>query len=101
MTSVSRLPGPFTHEWEWQLEAACRRADARIFFHPPGERGADHEARDQAAKQVCACCPVLQPCREYALQAREPYGVWGGLTEEERQVLVGPLRRRDRNRLVG
>ena len=40
--------------------------------------------RDERAKQVCATCPVLQQCREHALAAREPYGVWGGMTEDER-----------------
>ncbi|MHA6758045.1 WhiB family transcriptional regulator [Streptacidiphilus sp. PAMC 29251] len=43
-----------------------------------------HQARDQAAKQVCGHCPVREPCLQFALDAREPYGVWGGLTEEER-----------------
>ncbi|MDU4244395.1 MAG: WhiB family transcriptional regulator, partial [Varibaculum cambriense] len=27
-------------------------------------------------------------CREYALAAQEPYGVWGGLTQEERRELI-------------
>jgi hypothetical protein len=26
-------------------------------------------------------------CADYAIRAREPYGVWGGLTEEERVVI--------------
>ena len=24
-------------------------------------------------------------CADYAIRAREPYGVWGGMTEEERE----------------
>ena len=28
---------------------------------------------------------VLQACRTHALAVREPYGVWGGLTEDERE----------------
>ncbi|GAA1170690.1 hypothetical protein GCM10009584_09540 [Ornithinimicrobium humiphilum] len=35
---------------------------------------------------VCATCPVLERCRAHALAAREPYGVWGGMTEEERMA---------------
>jgi WhiB family redox-sensing transcriptional regulator len=32
---------------------------------------------------------VKGPCLEYAMQIREPYGIWGGLTEAERhQVLT-------------
>ena len=30
------------------------------------------------AKQICAVCPVIEPCLEGALQRREPWGVWGG-----------------------
>ena len=31
-------------------------------------------------------------CRSHALEVREPYGVWGGLTEAEREDLyAGPL----------
>jgi WhiB family redox-sensing transcriptional regulator len=30
---------------------------------------------------------VLRQCREHALAVREPYGVWGGLTEDEREAI--------------
>ena len=33
-------------------------------------------------------CPVLEPCREYALTSEEIYGVWGGLGENERRSLL-------------
>lgn len=36
---------------------------------------------------MCAACPVVAQCRSHALEVREPYGVWGGLTEAEREVL--------------
>jgi len=29
-------------------------------------------------------CPVIADCRSYALKVGEPFGVWGGLCEEER-----------------
>jgi WhiB family redox-sensing transcriptional regulator len=28
---------------------------------------------------------VIEACRSHALTVREPYGVWGGLTEDERE----------------
>ncbi len=37
------------------------------------------------AKAVCQVCPVQGECREYALSIKEPYGIWGGLTETERR----------------
>jgi len=87
MADVSRLPGPNSDFWDWQMKAACRGLDSGMFFHPEGERGTAKEARERAAKALCATCPVLQQCREHALKVREPFGVWGGLTESERQVI--------------
>jgi WhiB family redox-sensing transcriptional regulator len=88
MADLSRLPGPVAEVWEWQLQGACRRTDPDTFFHPEGERGPRKEARDRAAKAICAGCPVLVQCRRHSLQVREPYGVWGGLTEEEREAAI-------------
>jgi WhiB family transcriptional regulator, redox-sensing transcriptional regulator len=87
MAEISRLPGPVADLWEWQLDGSCRTADPRLFFHPEGERGPARRDRDAAAKAVCASCPVLQQCRRHALTVREPYGVWGGMTEDERNAL--------------
>jgi len=57
-----------------------------VFFHPEGERGPARRNRDSDAKAVCMGCPVLQSCREHALRTREPFGVWGALTECEREA---------------
>ncbi|MGK4909433.1 MULTISPECIES: WhiB family transcriptional regulator [unclassified Streptomyces] len=96
MADFSRLPGPNADLWDWQLLAACRGVDSSLFFHPEGERGAARSAREASAKEVCMRCPVRAECAAHALQVREPYGVWGGLTEDEREELLG----RARNRLV-
>lgn len=84
MAETARQPGPVADLWEWQYQGACRTASPEVFFHPEGERGPARRRRDERAKEVCAGCPVLEPCREQALAAREPYGVWGGMTEDER-----------------
>jgi len=55
-----------------------------MFFHPLGERGSTRRHREAEAKAVCQRCPVIDACRWHALQVAEPYGVWGGLSEEER-----------------
>lgn len=96
MADFSRLPGPNADLWDWQLLAACRGVDSSLFFHPEGERGAARSARETSAKEVCMRCPVRAECAAHALAVREPYGVWGGLTEDEREELMG----RARNRLI-
>jgi WhiB family redox-sensing transcriptional regulator len=60
-----------------------------MFFHPDGERGPRRKARENAAKTVCGTCPVIAQCRAHALSVQEPYGIWGGLTEEERFAIIG------------
>lgn len=87
MAEISRLPGPNADLWDWQLLAACRDADPDIFFHPEGERGPARRNRDNAAKAVCAGCPVQRECARHALLVREPYGVWGGMTEDDREAI--------------
>ncbi|EDY51496.1 WhiB-family transcriptional regulator [Streptomyces clavuligerus] len=94
MADFSRLPGPNADLWDWQLLAACRGVDSSLFFHPEGERGAARSARENSAKEVCMRCPVRAECAAHALAVREPYGVWGGLTEDEREELMGRARHR-------
>ena len=79
MSDVSRLPGPLDHAWQWQRLGACRGMDSAVFFHPDGERNPSRARRTAQAKEVCQRCPVMDLCREFALQTREPFGVWGGL----------------------
>jgi WhiB family redox-sensing transcriptional regulator len=87
MSDLSRLPGPVADVWDWQLHAACRGLSSDVFFQPDNERGPARAARDEAAKVVCSTCPVRDQCRAHALVVREPYGVWGGMSEDERDRL--------------
>lgn len=84
MPDVMRLPAPLESNWDWQLEGACRVENPDVFFHPEGERGSARRRRDESAQRVCLGCPVLAQCRAHALTVREPYGVWGALTEDDR-----------------
>src|ERR671921_1881195 len=75
---------------DWQLRAACRGPQAAVFFPPSHFERKDEKAeRESRAKAICATCPVRQPCLAYALQIREPHGIWGGLNEAERRQLLG------------
>jgi WhiB family transcriptional regulator, redox-sensing transcriptional regulator len=73
--------------WSWREQARCRDLDSALFFSPDGERGPTRRRRERAAKAVCARCPVQEECAAFALANHEPYGVWGGLTETERESL--------------
>jgi WhiB family transcriptional regulator, redox-sensing transcriptional regulator len=97
VADVSRLPAAIVEHWDWQRHAACRDTDIAVFFHPEGERDPSRARRVERAREVCARCPVVEPCRAWARQVEEPYGVWGGESEDERRALLA-RRRRDARR---
>lgn len=65
---------------EWQERAACRGTDPEI-FHP--EKGGS----PAAAQRICARCDVREECLLYALKHDERFGIWGGLSENDRRKL--------------
>ena len=73
----------------WQQRASCRGPECVLFFPPavPEPKG-EREARETRAKAICGGCPVRAECLEYALRIREPHGIWGGLNETERRLLL-------------
>ena len=73
----------------WQPVALCRGNHSHLFFPPSTtERKEERERRELRAKSICKICPVRVECLEYAVAIREPYGIWGGLTEAERRQVV-------------
>lgn len=73
----------FTRETpdHWQLRGACASADPEAFFSGYGE------PTSQAAKNVCANCPVVQACAEYAIADPSLSGYWGNLSELQRKKI--------------
>lgn len=65
---------------DWAQRAACRGADTATWFPEPREPA-------DAAKAVCAGCSVRDECLAYALASRQRFGVWGGLSAQERRKL--------------
>jgi WhiB family redox-sensing transcriptional regulator len=83
----------------WSTFSNCLRVDPDVMF--PGEK---NEKAIVAAKAVCLgdgasrpACPVIQQCYAEHLKAGDKYGVWGGLTEEERTQLEARRARRRAN----
>jgi WhiB family redox-sensing transcriptional regulator len=76
-------------EENWQLRAACRGPHATVFFPPAQfERKEDKLRREARAKEICVDCGVRSACLDYAIEIREPHGIWGGLNEAERRLLL-------------
>ncbi|MFD8687495.1 WhiB family transcriptional regulator [Streptomyces sp. NPDC059651] len=83
---LTRL-SPVGDLWDWQRLAACRGMDSSVFYSPAGERGGRRHAREERARRICDGCPVRRECARMALRHKETYGVWGGLSEAERDRL--------------
>jgi WhiB family redox-sensing transcriptional regulator len=86
MAVASELPPQVPGVLDWRAHAACRGADVELFFNPDRERGGRKRRREAKAKAICATCPVVDSCLDWALRVGEPYGVWGGLSAEQRAV---------------
>ena len=69
----------------WMDEAACAGLDPSLFL--PTGRGRAANADIRAAKRFClqSGCPVLFECREYAIADPRVFGVWGGMSEQQRR----------------
>lgn len=70
----------------WRDQARCQGVDPEVFHPVDDDDGSE-------AKAICALCSVREPCREYAITAREKDGVWGGLTARERRRLIRQRRK--------
>ncbi|MFD7996887.1 WhiB family transcriptional regulator [Streptomyces mexicanus] len=68
----------------WAHWAACQGYDLDLFF-------SDAEQKVQEAKQICGRCPVRAECLDESMRAEDAsrYGIYGGLTPDERAKLAG------------
>lgn len=76
-------------ENDWRTDSVCRGMDPELFFSPDQfETKQEKDDREAVAKSACSRCNVKAECLDYAIKAGERYGIWGGLTEQERRALV-------------
>jgi WhiB family redox-sensing transcriptional regulator len=66
----------------WYEDASCR-GKSQLFYPPPNETASHRAMRERYAAVVCASCPALVPCRDWAREQRE-FGFWGGESEAAR-----------------
>jgi WhiB family redox-sensing transcriptional regulator len=69
----------------WQEIAACRGLPAEMFF--PFRT---NELGKKRALRICDRCEVTQQCLAYAMKNDEQWGIWGGLSRPERQLVTKP-----------
>ena len=72
-----RIDHTFEDDLAWQQRALCAQVGTDFFFPEPG-------SSVREAKRICQLCDMRAACLEYAMEHDERFGVWGGLSEQER-----------------
>jgi WhiB family redox-sensing transcriptional regulator len=121
LDDIDRLPLADLRDRVLDADPACMVDPVLFTGPNEDEEPADDRAvREMVARQMCGECPVRKPCLAYALvirpeagiwagltaaevialadeaglpalARREPFGVWGGLTEHERRFLTATV----------
>ncbi len=66
---------------DWMEDGICRNLNPDTFFPSDG-------VGVEVAKRICATCPVVNTCLEFALENRIDHGVWGGTSERQRRRIL-------------
>jgi WhiB family redox-sensing transcriptional regulator len=67
----------------WLDHALCKGLHADFFFPPLEVKS--HNGYYAVGKYVCAACPVWNECKEYCDKGDEFWGLWGGLSPQDRK----------------
>lgn len=82
--SIEEIPRE-THRNDWAERAACLEEDPELFF--PTSSGRLAALQTEEAKRVCRRCEVQSRCLAWAFEMQVDFGVWGGMSEDERRAL--------------
>lgn len=80
-TAIEHVPHDPDSATAWMADGNCRLHPPAMFFPSDGV-GVDR------ARKICATCPVIETCLEFALEERIEHGVWGGCSERERRRIL-------------
>jgi WhiB family redox-sensing transcriptional regulator len=96
---LAGLAAPGDYDIPWQQSGECRRQVKegirdvkeimRLFYPTRHSTPADI----LVAKGMCEVCPVRDECHDWAHETREPNGIFGGETQEERRLQRSAARR--------
>ncbi|SDP59282.1 Transcription factor WhiB [Pedococcus dokdonensis] len=73
----------------------CRSSPHPEHWWPEHPKNVSPIQRRAYAARLCANCPVIGHCLQYAVAADERHGIWGGQSEEQRRAVRSLLRHLD------
>lgn len=65
---------------EWHEDAECAKPKNAEFIN---NFFANKPAQQYQAKKLCNICPVKKECAQWALNEKQLWGIWGGLSPEQ------------------
>ena len=68
----------------WISKAKCSDIDNNVFFP---DLGPNYRKSVERAKLICEECEVQDECLGSAIKNGEGFGIWGGLTFDERKEM--------------
>jgi predicted RecB family nuclease len=83
---------PQYSEVDWE-SAECKRLEiyTDLFYDIEEERSVNAYDHINSVRAICVSCPIWKDCLTYAFQ-NENYGMWGGMTSQERASIDQPLK---------
>lgn len=63
---------------DWISSAKCTTDNHNLFF-------SKYKRDQEKAKSICQSCPVQLECLEFAINNECNYGIYGGLSSQERE----------------
>jgi len=65
---------------EWHENAECSKPSNKVYIE---NFFANKPAQQQPALKLCNSCPVRKECLQSALEDKQVWGIWGGLTPKK------------------
>lgn len=88
MVRATKAPGPLklpAIDVRWELRA-CAGSDPDLFF--------DQDlVTEPIARDICWTCPIRLECLTWALETKQEFGMWGGMSEKQRKFMSVPRHR--------
>lgn len=69
----------------WRDHAKCKAMGNEMFFDYGKGRGKDAIKNLARVARFCSDCPVRKECLRFALDNNIKYGVWGGMSPNQRK----------------
>jgi WhiB family redox-sensing transcriptional regulator len=73
--------------------ARCAGESTEIFYELT-------ERNERKAKSLCGACPIASRCLTWAVMNKEPFGIWGGKTPQQRGTIRGAILRAPNNKEI-